>query len=138
MMDDILPVSSDLGVEVASHISDGTLPDTSKIPWVSARPFVLVDKVYTSSGGVVSEESTPEPLNVVGHNPEVALAEVSYASGMTINLGNYESCKISVSVKLPCYLEELGGAYQAAKTFVDMRLSSEVAPIREAIGSRKA
>jgi hypothetical protein len=99
---------------------------------VSNESFLLVDKVYTASGSVITEKSFCEPISVVKHAPEISLAEVSYSAGMTMNLGNYESCKVSVSVKLPCYIEEIPFAYQTAKTFVDTKLSAEVVPIREA------
>lgn len=41
---------------------------------------------------------------------EPATAEGSI--GLTINLGNYESLRIDVGARIPCYKEELTQAYQ--------------------------
>ena len=43
---------------------------------------------------------------------EPAVAEC--ALGLTINLGNYESLRIDVGAKIPCYKEELVQAHQEA------------------------
>lgn len=38
-------------------------------------------------------------------------ARVTLELGVTINLGNFESCRLSVGVEVPCYREELDDAY---------------------------
>lgn len=56
-------------------------------------------------------------------------AKVSYEVGLTMNLGNYESARITVGVTIPCYREELGVAMEFAK----YRAEAEVSRVRKEI-----
>jgi hypothetical protein len=68
---------------------------------------------------------------VVVEGFHVEPAEVALEKSMTLNLGNYESARMSVSIRVPCYREEAEGAYEFAKTFVEERLGKERDGIRE-------
>ncbi len=57
-------------------------------------------------------------------------AKVSVGAGMTLNLGNYESARIEISLAVPCYREEADEAYRYAFAWVEKRLQTEVADIR--------
>lgn len=79
-----------------------------------------VRKVFTSymDGRVLSAEEAikKEPVQVLAlDNDVLPLAEVGYSIGLTINLGNYQSARVDVSVKLPTPVEDLQSAYKAAK-----------------------
>lgn len=79
-----------------------------------------VRKVFTSymDGRVLSAEEAikKEPVQVLAlDNDVLPLAEVGYAIGLTINLGNYQSARVDVSVKLPTPVEDLQNAYSTAK-----------------------
>ena len=52
-------------------------------------------------------------------------AEVAVDYALTVNLGNYESAKIGVSVRVPCYVEELDTAYEFAQAWAEERLARE-------------
>lgn len=60
-------------------------------------------------------------------------ARVSVDYGLTINLGNYETAKIGVSVTVPCYFEELDAAYKWAARWAETKVMAEQASIRKAI-----
>jgi len=46
-------------------------------------------------------------------------------------MGNYETCQLEVSIRVPCYVEEIDDAYKCAKKIVDLHLNREVKAIRE-------
>lgn len=57
-------------------------------------------------------------------------AKVEVSLGLTLNLGNFESARISVGVTVPCYKEETDAAYEWAKNWVSERTRREVESIR--------
>jgi hypothetical protein len=52
-------------------------------------------------------------------------AKVTVEMGMTINLGNYETARISTSLTVPCYFEEHESAYAYARKFVEEKVTDE-------------
>lgn len=66
-------------------------------------------------------------------NTQTDGTEVSYASGLTINLGNYESLRIDVGVKLPSTVENMPADLEHAKNFVHQKLMTETAEARKNI-----
>lgn len=60
-------------------------------------------------------------------------AMVGVKLGRTINLGNYESARIDVSIEVPCYREEVLRMYPSLFDHVANRLSEEVTKI---VGNR--
>ena len=58
------------------------------------------------------------------HKFETEPATVSVDYSLTMNLGNYESARISVSVSVPCYKEEIDEAYEFARAWAEQRLES--------------
>lgn len=93
---------------------------------------IEVSKMYKEGSVVKKEDVDVENINVMVF-PDLAIpiAEVECTSSITLNLGNYESAKIGVSVRLPCFVEELQDAYTTAKKFVDDRLNGEAKEIRD-------
>jgi len=59
-------------------------------------------------------------------------AEILYEAGATLNIGNYESARITVGIRVPCYREEIPSAFEAAKSWVEAKLEAEVKDIRRA------
>ena len=55
-----------------------------------------------------------------------APAEVGVTFGLTVNLGNFKSARVDVSLKLPCYVEEADAAYDHAEQWVQERVKREV------------
>lgn len=63
-------------------------------------------------------------------NVEVAsfegpVAELTRSYGFTINLGNYESARFDISLKVPCNVEDVEQADEFAKRFISDRIKVE-------------
>lgn len=59
-----------------------------------------------------------------------APAKVLVSKGLTINLGNYESARVTIGVELPCYAEEVAEVTDAAERMVEARVQNEVLAIK--------
>lgn len=57
-------------------------------------------------------------------------ATVGLEMGATLNMGVYESARVSVNVTVPCYREETEAAYAWCRDFVEERFKKEVAEAR--------
>jgi hypothetical protein len=64
-------------------------------------------------------------------------AVVNLEMGVTLNLGQFESARITVGVSVPCYKEEVDQAYAYAKTWITERLQAEVKEVRENDAQKK-
>lgn len=53
------------------------------------------------------------------------VAYVEAAVGATINMGNYNGIRLDVSLKLPCYVEQIEDAYKFASKFVNDKILEE-------------
>lgn len=62
-------------------------------------------------------------------------AKVGVSLGRTINLGNYESARISVTMEVPCYREEMIRLYPKIFKHVANLLSDEVGKITRQVTS---
>jgi len=56
---------------------------------------------------------------------EVDPAYVSWKNGLTLNMGNYESARLDLSVMVPCYTEEIPVVVRKLKKFVDAEIGKE-------------
>jgi len=91
--------------------------------------IITTSRTYKESRVVKKEEMDEERMEVrVFHGP---VAEIGVDARMTINMGDFESVQVGVSVRLPCYVEELDAAYNAAKKFADVKLNDQVAAVKE-------
>lgn len=59
-------------------------------------------------------------------------AYVRVSSGMTQNMGNYESLRVDVAVTLPCYVEEIDDALVVAADKVSLFLEEEMGRYNDA------
>lgn len=66
----------------------------------------------TTKTQAIPVESAGEPL-----------CEVGITAGQTINMGDFNSARISVSLKLPCTKAELEETYEEALGWVDQKMS---------------
>lgn len=87
---------------------------------VEVTGSMLVTRHYDNKEG----PSKSEPLKVGCFVGPVAKVGVGYS--MTINLGDFQSTKVSVTVEVPTYVEELAEAYAFAEKFASERLAKEV------------
>lgn len=91
---------------------------------------VFVNRTVGKAGKLPEPEGDEDVIAVHRFETEPATVSVDYA--LTMNLGNFESAKISVSVQVPCYREEIDDAYQFAQSWVEERVSKERNMIRAA------
>lgn len=89
----------------------------------------IVTRSFRVNGEEGPEETQEETLAV--HEFVTAPAEVGLDLGLTLNLGNFESARISVHLTTPCYREEMDDAYRFVERWVKDRIGSEVAEVRE-------
>jgi hypothetical protein len=95
---------------------------------LSTQAFVT--RQFRVSGKDVGEaEQTDEVLEI--HKFATQPANVQVEMGMTINLGNYESAKISVCLSVPCYKEEADAAFEYAKRWVEAKTLEEAAEAKK-------
>lgn len=78
------------------------------------------------------EEAESLPLQfVTGVVPGVPVGQVHYAVGVTKNMGNYETVKLTVGVTLPTVVEGIQAAMDAAKVFVDKQLAESMKAVND-------
>lgn len=93
------------------------------------KPTTLtVTKQFKLQSGEAEADPVDEVIEVTKFETEPAKVRVGF--GLTINLGNYESARLDVSVEVPCYKEQVDDAYTAAKDWVEQRVQQEVAEIK--------
>lgn len=97
---------------------------------VSRPSTAYVQKQFFNGKDPVGEAETKnEELKVSCFVTEPA--KVSVGMGLTVNLGNYESARIDVSVVVPCYREEIDDAYAFAHRWAETRIGEEVKSLRQ-------
>lgn len=89
---------------------------------------LTVTKSFKMQSGEVEADPVDETIEVTKFETEPAKVRVGF--GLTINLGNYESARLDVSVEVPCYKEQVDEAYDQAKDWVEGRVTKEVAEIK--------
>lgn len=94
---------------------------------------VVVERQFKKAGDKSWADAAPpevkeEKLTV--HRFVTAPANVGVDLGLTVNTGNFESARITVSVSVPCYREEIDDAYRWAKEWAEERVKTEVADVQ--------
>lgn len=75
------------------------------------------------------EQTTEKTLKVEKFVTEPA--SVGLDLGMTLNLGNYESARVSIALRVPCYKEEVNETFEATKKWLEERMIKFVAEVRK-------
>jgi len=91
---------------------------------------VEVTKTWKDGKFTVDEDNSEELIEVKKFAEGAHIARVSFGGRMTVNMGNFESIQVSVGIELPCYVEEVQDAFDAAKNLVNQRLNTEVEDCR--------
>lgn len=94
---------------------------------------VVVSRQFKKAGDKSWADAAPPEVKeerLAVHRFVTAPATVGVDLGLTINTGNFESARISVSVMVPCYREEAESAYEWAKNWVEEKVKTEVADIQ--------
>lgn len=108
-------------------------PTASELAAVSANGaqvsegYVLVRRAILHYGKVQEEEETNELVRVPSFGTEVARLRVGASS--TVNLGDYNSARVEVSVEMPCYPErsEIDRTYRFIEGILDELIPAELA-----------
>lgn len=77
----------------------------------------------------VTDEQIKERLIKVGIF-KTEPARVTVQKGITCNLGNYESARVTVGFEAPCYVEEVREVEAVLNDLVEARIGKEVLDIR--------
>lgn len=68
-----------------------------------------VTSQYSKKGELISSEEENAVIDVLQFEVD-RVASVSAKYGVTINMGNWESCRFDAMVTVPCYTEEIDNA----------------------------
>ena len=103
------------------------MEDKEQIEGKTGTLVVTTNK--TQIGTVKDDSEEREQIEVSRFATSPAL--VTFACGVTRNMGNYESLRMEVRVTLPCYVEEIDDVYLTAKEWVDERLNKELSELAD-------
>lgn len=103
---------------------------TSKtvVPFLTDNPMIANTIVKYNKETMPSKHTTEQVGNVISSHP---LCNVGVNAKSTINMGNYESIAIGVSINVPCEYEEIETTYLFAKNFVDTKMELLVTEVKE-------
>lgn len=86
----------------------------------------------TKNGETVKQEEEYLPTDPI-ENP----AWIGVTAGATVNLSNFNSGRISVSITYPCDPKDVDEVYPKLKNWVDKRVGAEVQELRESAQQSK-
>ena len=98
---------------------------------LKAKPVATATTSKTTSdkSKVLSEDNAEEKVDAsaLGVSGEALLApdpwcEVGIDASYTKNLGNYQSCRIGVSLKVPCRHDEIDDVFSYGSNWVDAKM----------------
>lgn len=90
----------------------------------------VITVLRTKSDVVLSDESEDNTISVRRFKTHPAFVEVR--AGVTKNCGNFEFLRLDVSVRLPCYSEEITEVEKQATKWVDDRMSDKLDELNKA------
>ena len=97
-----------------------------------ARAATGKTAVMTVSKTVFNQET--EEKEYISIRPfATETVKVGVKFGRTINLGNYESARVDVSIEAPCYVEEAADVYNQCLEFAAQRIAAEADKIVSAV-----
>jgi len=86
----------------------------------------------TKNGETIKQEEEYLPTDPI-ENP----AWIDVTAGATVNLGSFNSGRISVSITYPCDPKDVDEVYPKLKEWVDKRVGAEVQELRESAQQNK-
>lgn len=88
------------------------------------------------SGAVVEEvmESEGKPLPAPGDPAATVLAHPSIRLGQTLNIGNYNSVKMEVSLTMPCTPEQLEPCWDFISEWASEKMNEILVAAKDAYG----
>ena len=109
-------------------------------PSVAGKPPKLSTEIHSPTVAFVQRQyfEGKEPLTALDVKNETLQvhrfltepAKVSVSMGLTLNLGNFQTARLDISLLVPCYREEVEGAYAYAREWVETRVNAEAEAVR--------
>jgi len=82
-----------------------------------------ISKEIKNKGETVMEETKNETVDTQNTFPTPnALCEVGFETSFTKNLGNYQSLKVGVHIKIPCLHGEIDQVFDYATNWADAKM----------------
>lgn len=81
----------------------------------------------------IGKKDAPEEIENLTLDVRTFVTEpaiITRGYGLTLNLGNYESARVDVGIRLPAYREEAEEADEFAKKWCEDRIKAEVDEVR--------
>lgn len=122
------PSSQALGAVFDKHIPANPLAAPPQ-QYQSKPALAQIAKELLASKQVIEQDSHQETLHpgILSSEP---LCEVMVEGSRTVNLGNFESARIAVSVRLPCPKAQLAATYDEGVAWVNDRLVAMVGEVK--------
>lgn len=97
---------------------------------------VTETKEVKDKGTVLSEDTkttdhTDPALMENVQNSPAPLCEVGVDMSYTHNLGNYQSCRFGISLKVPCTADEINEVYDYGKSWCEERINALVEELEQ-------
>ena len=104
--------------------------NTEDVPALTDKQIVANTTVSSKVNGVENSKDTTEALgSVISSKP---LCNVGVNAKQTVNMGNYNSISVGVSINVPCEYQDIDETYIFAKTFVDNRMGELMEDVEKA------
>lgn len=95
-----------------------------------------VSKQMKDKGSVIAEETAAEEVPALAGSAGAQGAagpwcEVGVDASYTHNLGNYQSARVGVTLKIPCLAPEIDKIFDYAKTWVDAKMQALIEDLQD-------
>lgn len=94
-------------------------PASATVSKAVSNKGVVLSEVVNTETGKIPDFNNPATKPVVG-----PFCEVGFEGSYTHNLGDFKSCKVGISLKIPCQHSELDKVFDYAEEWVDKRLTA--------------
>jgi hypothetical protein len=124
---DDMPVNIKKKSEFSDHLGAGP---TGTMVGKPVNATVNVQKKMAAESAPHVDQTTQEKVMDSALLPPHLLANVHVSGTTTINLGNYESAKITVGVTFPCHKDDITNAYEFASDWVSDKIAAATKDIK--------
>lgn len=103
----------------------------AKMGQTEKHAVVSTQKSSAGEAGPEVQESVPTGMTPPPAVDGLPMCEIGVEASMTVNLGNYESVRVGVSLKMPTAPTNVEKAYQETKDWVEDKMAEMVESIKE-------
>jgi len=90
----------------------------------------IIDNRFIFKKELQRETTTEELVSITSFKEGDPVAKVRRGYGLTLNLTNYESARLDVSIEVPCMVSDVDAADEWARQWVEERVIREVENVR--------